>query len=129
MSTQKIPVGKEEKLIFETSDDGKTFDVSIGDQKVQITRPELMGLLFLYADKKQQEDLMTATEIKMKPIARLLTFKLKEDMKAGDTVRSFYQYLLPVEYANKLIKVAPHKYKEAVVTIDEVQKELEQIAL
>ena len=129
MSKQRIPVGLEEKLVFETEDDGKTFDVSIGDQKVQIKRPELMGLLFLYADKKEQEDLLTATEIKMKPIARLLSFKLKEDMKAGEIVKAFYQYLLPVEYANKLIKVAPHKYKEATVTIDEVTKELEQIAL
>lgn len=129
MKSQKIPVGKEEKLIFETSDDGKNFAVSIGDQKVEITRAELMGLLFLYADKRQQEDLLTATEIKMKPIARLLTFTLKEDMKAGEKVNAFYQYLLPVEYADKLIKVSPHKYKEATVTIDEVSKELEQIAL
>lgn len=129
MSKQKIPVGKEEKLVFETKDDGKTFKVSIGKESVEITRPELMGLLFLYADKKQQEDLMTTTEVRMKPIARLLTFTLKEDLKAGESIQAFYQYLLPVEYANKLIASNPRKYKEATITIDELSKELAQIAL
>lgn len=126
---QKIPVGKEAKLVFETSDDGKNFTVRINKEKVVITRADLMGLLFLYADKKQQEDLLTATEIKMKPIARLLTFTLKEDLKEGDKIKAWYQYLLPVEYANKLIEVAPHKYKNAEVTIDQVSQEMEHIKL
>lgn len=125
---QRIPVGPDEKLIFETTK-GKEFVVSIGKEKTTIRKSDLMGLLFLFADKKQQEDLITATEVKMKPIARLLTFKLDKDMKAGEAVKAFYQYLLPVEYADKLIKAAPHKYKEATITIDEVSKELQQIEL
>ena len=126
---QKIPVGKDEKLIFQTSDNGRNFTVKIGKEKTKITRSDLMGLLFLYADKKQQEDLITTTEVKMKPIARLLTFTLKEDLKKGESIKAWYQYLLPVGYANKLIDAAPHKYKGAEVTIDNLSKELEQIVL
>jgi len=126
---QKIPVGKESKLIFESSDDGKNFTVRINKEKVKITRSDLMGLLFLYADRAQQEDLITTTEVRMKPIARLLTFTLKEDLKVGEKIQAWYQYLLPVEYANKLIAVSPNKYKSAEVTIDNLSKELEQIAL
>lgn len=126
---QRIPVGKEEKLIFRTSDDGKSFSVNIGKEKAKITRSDLMGLLFLFADKREQEDLITMTEVKMKPIARLLTFVLKEDLKAGDKIKAWYQYLLPVEYANKLIESSPHKYKHAEITIDQLDQELANIKL
>lgn len=125
---QKIPVGGDGRLIFET-DDEKTFKVSIGEMSTSIKRSDLMGLMFLFADKKEQEDLITTTEVKMKPIARHLTFTIKEDLKAGEKISAWYQYLLPVEYANKLIAANPRKYKEATITIDQVQKELEQIKL
>ena len=128
MKKQRIPVGVKGKLIFSTEDE-KNFTVSIGKSKAEITRSDLMGLLFLFADKKEQEDLITSTEIKMRPIARLLTFTLKEDLKVGDSIKAFYQYLLPVEYANKLIQAAPHKYKSVDVTIDNLDAELSKIEL
>ena len=125
----KIPVGVEEKLVFSSDDDGKTFIVNIGKEKTKINRSDLMGLLFLFADKKEQEDLITTTEIKMKPIARLLTFTLKGDMKAGEKVKSWYQYLLPVEYANKLMQVSPEKYRDPTITIETIPVGVEQIQL
>ena len=128
MSKQRIPVGEENRLIFETKDE-KTFKVFVDDKWTVIKRSDLMGLLFLFADKKEQEDLITTTEVKMKPIARHLTFTLKEDLKAGERVSAWYQYLLPVNYANKLIAVNPRKYKEATINIVQVQKELTQIEL
>ena len=125
----KIPVGVEEKLVFSSDDDGKTFIVNIGKEKTKINRSDLMGLLFLFADKKQQEDLITTTEVKMKPIARLLTFTLKEDMKAGEKIRSWYQYMLPAEYANLLAKVSPEKYRDPSVTIETIPAGVGQIPL
>lgn len=126
---ERVPVGKEGKLVFHTVDDGKNFKVTLGDNEVNITRSELMGLLFLYADKTEQEDLLTATEIKMKLVSRLLKIRADKDMKAGDVLVAHYTYPLPVEYADKLIKVSPEKYSNASITIDEAKIRYPEILL
>lgn len=129
-SLEKIPVGLEEKLIFSSDDNGNNFTVNIGDESTKIRRSDLMGLLFLFADKRQQEDLVTMTEVKMRPIARMLKFRLNNDMKAGDVVSAVYQYLLPIDYADKLIKAQPEKYKAVGdVTIDNLAEDQIKIPL
>jgi hypothetical protein len=126
----KIPVGgAKSKLTFNTDDNGKTFKVKIGSQTQNIKRSDLMGLMFLFADEKEQEDLVQAKEVKMKPILRLLRIKAAKDMKAGEELQTLYEYLLPAEFAELMIKAEPKKYMNSSMTEDEIKKKYPLITL
>lgn len=124
-----IPLDDEGRLVVGTKDNGLNFSISVDGVAVNIERSKLMGLLFLFADKDEQEDLLTATEIKMMLISRLLKIRADKDMKAGDILVAHYTYPLPIKYAKKLIEVSPEKYSNASITIDEAKIRYPEILL
>ena len=124
-----IPLDDEGRLVVGTKDNGANFSISVDGVAVNIERSKLMGLLFLFADKTEQEDLLTSTEVKMKLISRLLKIRADKDMKAGDILVAHYTYPLPVKYADKLIEVSPEKYSNASITIDEAKIRYPEILL
>ena len=59
----------------------KWFKLTMGNKSTTMSRDELFGLLFLFADEQQQEDLIPIKETKVRSITRLLSFKLKKDKR------------------------------------------------
>ena len=122
---ERIPMGK--GLIIETnfseaSTPCKLFRVSVRKESSIITREELFGLLFLFADENQQEDLIPVIETKMRSISRLLTFTLKKDMRKGERVKAWYQYFVPETVYEKLLIKDPERYREATKTLADAQR-------
>lgn len=121
----KIPVGQ--KIVVEanfstTSTPCKEFKFTIGKQSSVITREELFGLLFLFANKKEQEDLISVTYTKVKAITRLLSFKLSRSMKKGQIVKAAYTYFMPEAIVDKLLISDPERYRPADLIINKLEK-------
>ena len=90
----------------------KWFKLTMGNKSTTMSRDELFGLLFLFADEQQQEDLIPIKETKVRSITRLLSFKLKKDMRKGEIVRAAYTYFMPETIVEKLLISNPEKYRK-----------------
>ena len=96
------------KMIVETnfsvsSTPCEAFRFTIGKESSIITRKELFGFLFLFANEKEQEDLIPVIHTKVKSITRLLSFKLSRDMRKGQIVKAAYTYFMPESIIEKLL--------------------------
>ena len=126
----RIPIGKDEKLIFDTKDGGLTMTVELGGEKVEITKAELRGLLFLFADKESDfDDLITVEKMELKPIVRKLKIKTNKDMKEGEVLECLYEYLVPSEYHKRLIETQPERYRDPVALYNEVKDTVPKIQI
>lgn len=127
----KIQLSKD--LILETnfsenSKPCKYFKFTLGDKSSIISREELFGILFLFGDEKQQEDLIPITETKVRTITRLLSFKLKKDMRKGEIVKASYTYFMPETLVEKLLLSNPEQYKKGeVLKESELEKHINRI--
>ena len=110
----------------EESKSCKLFKFSIGNKSAVVTRKDLFGLLFVFADEKEQEDLVTLKRTKVRPITRLLSMRLDNDMKKGEIVSATFTYHLPEELVEQLVQGNPKKYREgqALESLDKSVKEL-----
>ena len=95
----------------ESSTPCKLFKFTIGKKSSIIKRDELFGLLFMFGNEKQQEDLIPVIETKVRSITRLLSFKLKVDMKKGQIVKASYTYFMPETIVERLLISDPERYQ------------------
>ena len=129
---EKIPLGPGGELVVDTnfssaSKPCKYFRFTLGDKSVTISREELFGLLFLFADEKQQEDLIPVTQTTMRSISRLLTFTVQKDMRKGEKVSAFYQYFVPETVYEKLLISNPDKYRSGDATDNKLARDVNKI--
>lgn len=127
---EKIPLG--ENCIVETnwseaSTPCKLFRLKMGDEECVIPRDQLFSILFLFANEKQQEDLIPVIETKVKSISRLLTFKLKKDMQKGSLVKARYDYWVPETVYEKLLLSDPNVYQPGKGVQSELEKHVNLI--
>ena len=112
----------------EASTPYKIFKFSLGDKSTFILRDELFGLLFLFGDEKQQEDLIPVISTKVRTITRLLSFKLKKDMRKGQIVRAPYTYFMPEAIVEKLLISDPKRYRKSdLLTYNKLIKHVNKI--
>lgn len=105
----------------------KAFKITIGDKSSIVPRDAMFGLLFLFADEKEQEDLIPVIETKVRSISRLLTFTLKKDMRKGEKLRARYQYFVPETVYEKLLLTDPEKYKSADLSTNVLEGHVNKI--
>ena len=112
----KIPLS--DNLTLETnfsklSTPCKAFKFTMGKESSIISRDELFGLLFMFGDDKQQEDLIPVISTKVRGITRMLSFRLKKDMHKGEIVKAAYTYFMPEAIVEKLLISDPERYQRA----------------
>ena len=118
LDSEYIKLQLSENLILETnysesSTPCKLFKFTIGKKSSIISRTELFGLLFMFGTEKEQEDLIPVVQTKVRSITRLLSFKLKKDMKKGEIVKAAYTYFMPEAIVEKLLISDPERYQPA----------------
>ncbi len=114
----KFPINKEDTFTVETnyspdSTPYEKFKFVLDGKEVVIDRSKLFGLLFLFADERQQEDLITFKKMKMRNVTRLLSFRTEKDIKKGDILKAPFTYALPEETVDEMIRLNPDIYREA----------------
>lgn len=105
----------------------RLFRFKVDGKEAVVGRAELFGMLFMFGDEKQQEDLIPVVETKVRSITRLLSFTLKKDMRKGERVRAQYQYFVPESVAERLLLSDPERYKPGTISTDELEKHVNKI--
>lgn len=104
----------------------KAFKITIEGRSAVVSRDEMFGLLFLFADEKQQEDLIPVKEVKVRAITRLLTFTAKKNIPKGGKVSATFQYFVPETVYEKLL-LDPKKYQPGALTENDLEKDINKI--
>ena len=118
----KFPINDAETFTVETnySLDSKPYEkfkFTLGEKTVIIDRNRLFGLLFLFADERQQEDLITFKKVKMRNVTRSLLFRVDRNIKKGEILKAPFTYALPEDQVEELIKLNQTMYREADVKL------------
>ena len=82
---------------------GKMFRLRYKDKEQVITREDLYALLFIFGDDDQKDSLIPVVETKVRAITRMLSVKLKKDMRKGEIMKTPYTYYMPESIYEKLI--------------------------
>lgn len=113
---EQITLGEKQNLTVEVNYNSavkpcKYLRFKIGNEVADVSREQLFGLLFLYGDDKQQEDLIPVKELRVRNIKRLIGLTADRDIRRGETVRGWYEYFVPETVYEKLLLSNPNKYK------------------
>jgi hypothetical protein len=89
----------------------KLIRVTSGENVDFIERNDLYGMLMLFGNDEQQEQLIPVTKTEMVLIERLLHIKMQRPLEKGEIVTVPYRYSVTRDAYEKLVAENPRQYR------------------
>ena len=81
----------------------KKFKFSLGDQTAIIDKKDLYGLLFMFGDEADKEEMIPVTTTQLIMVKKLLTIRAKKNIKVGELIKTTYEYPIDEKIYSKII--------------------------